>query len=64
MTAIETLNAALCIAPGYAALQAGDIPVLAALAAKEGNLFYPAPKILSAQMLAGVLQQLAMPGQA
>lgn len=63
IAAIEALNTNLCIAPGYAALQTADIPALATLAAKEGNLFYPAPKILSQPMLAAVLTQLTLPQQ-
>jgi alcohol dehydrogenase class IV len=59
--AIESLNRKLGLPETFAQIRAEDIPTLAAQAAAEGNLFYPAPKILSEAELADVLLRLSEP---
>lgn len=56
---IEDMNARLGLPLHYPQIARKDIPVLAAQAAKEGNLFYPAPKILDRSELATILEELS-----
>ncbi len=56
---IEGMNARLGLPLHYPQIARKDIPVLAAQAAKEGNLFYPAPKILDRSELATILEELS-----
>ena len=58
---MEALNLRLGFQKGFAALKEEDIPVLASQAAKEGNLFYPAPKVLSEEELGKVFHRLILP---
>ena len=56
---IEGMNAQLGLPTHYPQIARDDIPTLAAEAAKEGNLFYPAPKILEQAELAAILEELS-----
>ena len=56
---IEDMNTRLGLPLHYPQIARKDIPVLAAQAAKEGNLFYPAPKILDRSELATILEELS-----
>ena len=58
IAALEALNQRLAIPAGFAQLQKEDIPLLASQAAKEGNLAYPAPKILYQPALEKIFTQL------
>ena len=60
IAALETLNRRLGFSGGFAQLKREDIPLLASLAAKEGNLAYPTPKILYQPALEQVLEQLLL----
>jgi len=56
---IEGMNTRLGLPLHYPQIAREDIPVLAAQAAKEGNLFYPAPKILDRADLTAILMELS-----
>ncbi|HNW85367.1 MAG TPA: iron-containing alcohol dehydrogenase [Candidatus Limiplasma sp.] len=58
--ALEALNRRLGFSCGFAQLKREDIPLLASLAAKEGNLAYPTPKILYQPALEKVLEKLLL----
>ena len=58
LQSLEALNRELGLPAALEPLQKADIPLLAAQAANEGNLTYPAPKVLQARELASILQSL------
>ncbi len=58
IAAVEALNLHLGLPKGFAEIQEEDIPILAAQAAREGNLFYPAPKVLAVGEIRQVLEHL------
>ncbi|MDD3213480.1 MAG: iron-containing alcohol dehydrogenase [Eubacteriales bacterium] len=59
IAAVEALNESLSIPKVFSQIVADDIPLLAAQAAKEGNLFYPAPKVLSEMELKDILKRIS-----
>ena len=59
IAAISGLSASVGLPSRYLPMVAEDIPMLARQAADEGNLFYPAPKVLTQPMLRDVLLALA-----
>ncbi len=61
LAALESLQARLGVPKGYDQLQSGDIPVLAAQAAREGNRTYPTPRILLRGTLETLLHSLQTP---
>ena len=59
LTALEELNQLLGLPKFFAQLKTEDIPMLAEQAAREGNLAYPAPKVLRKRDLEALLSTLS-----
>lgn len=59
ISALEKLNESLAIPSNFPQIKPEDLSMLAKQAAKEGNLFYPAPKVLSEKELRCILEQIS-----
>jgi alcohol dehydrogenase len=64
IAAVAALAAQVGLPAGFTQLKKEDIPALAAQAAREGNRFYPAPKVLAKEELAEILRKLTLASKA